>query len=220
MGASGRTGARGGAGGGCGRDDDPRGARCAVGTAAVSGGGEPGVLACPGPGGGWTRASWTDGSSDSGWPWAARVSRGRGALDLPAESFAAGPVRGQVLVGSDDGVRSTLRLIDVGRGCATAVGTSTDVIRRAIIAPDLALDRGVPRGARHPRRPRRLRAAGCRSRARPADPRRRSRRTRASVRRGPRSSPGAPTDGASPCSRAAPSPAGRGSSTGRTGRCT
>lgn len=58
-------------------------------------------------------------------------------LDLPPESFAAGPLRGQVLVGSDDGVASTLRLIDIGRGCATKVGTSANVIRRAILAPDL-----------------------------------------------------------------------------------
>jgi hypothetical protein len=58
-------------------------------------------------------------------------------LDLPAESFAAGPVRGQVLVGTDDGVHSTLRLIDVERGCATVVGMASNVIRRAVIAPDL-----------------------------------------------------------------------------------
>jgi hypothetical protein len=63
------------------------------------------------------------------------VARSR-SLELPAESFAAGPVRGQVLVGTDDGVRSTLRIIDVARGCATTVGTSTDVIRRATMSPD------------------------------------------------------------------------------------
>lgn len=63
------------------------------------------------------------------------VARPR-SLDLPPESFAAGPVRGQVLVGTDDGAQSTLRAIDVGRGCAIAVGTSSDVIRRATVSPD------------------------------------------------------------------------------------
>ena len=63
------------------------------------------------------------------------VARPR-SLDLPPESFATVPVRGQVLVGMDDGASSTLRMIDVGRGCAIAVGTSTDVIRRAAVAPD------------------------------------------------------------------------------------
>jgi hypothetical protein len=65
------------------------------------------------------------------------VARPR-SMDLAAEAFAAGPFRGQVLVGADDGVQSTLRMIDVARGCAIAVGTSTEVVRRAILAPDLA----------------------------------------------------------------------------------
>lgn len=57
-------------------------------------------------------------------------------LELPAESFAAGPFDGWILVGSDDGRRSTLRLIDPARGCARTVGTSTAVIRRATLTPD------------------------------------------------------------------------------------
>jgi hypothetical protein len=57
-------------------------------------------------------------------------------LDLPPESFAAGPFDGWILVGSDDGRRSTLRLIDPVRGCARTVGGSTAVIRRATLTPD------------------------------------------------------------------------------------
>src|SRR5688572_12543806 len=39
-------------------------------------------------------------------------------LDLDAESFAAGPFHGTMLVGSDDGERSQLSLVDVARDCA------------------------------------------------------------------------------------------------------
>jgi hypothetical protein len=63
------------------------------------------------------------------------VSRPR-LLDLPPESFAAGPFDGWILVGSDDGRRSMLRLIDPVRGCARTVGTSTAVIRRATLSTD------------------------------------------------------------------------------------
>ncbi len=59
-------------------------------------------------------------------------------LALDAESFAAGPFGGTVLAGTDDGRRSRLSLIDIGAGCAWAVGTSDDVVRRATIAPDRA----------------------------------------------------------------------------------
>ena len=57
-------------------------------------------------------------------------------LDLAAESFATGPAAGAVLVGSDDGRRSRLSLIDVANGCAWPVATSTDVVRNAILATD------------------------------------------------------------------------------------
>jgi hypothetical protein len=58
------------------------------------------------------------------------------ALDLDAESFAAGPFSGTVLLGTDDGTSSRLSLIDVAAGCAWPVGRSDDVIRRATITPD------------------------------------------------------------------------------------
>ena len=57
-------------------------------------------------------------------------------LDLPAESFASGPVGGRVLVGDDDGSRSRLRLVDVDDGCAVDLGQEASVIRGAILSPD------------------------------------------------------------------------------------
>ncbi len=58
------------------------------------------------------------------------------SLDLAPESFASGPVNGIVLTGEDDGTASHLRLVDVARGCATAVADEADVIRSAILAAD------------------------------------------------------------------------------------
>ncbi len=54
-------------------------------------------------------------------------------LDLPAESFAAGPFGRVVLVGADDGVSSTLRLLDVAAGCAWPIATERNVVRRATV---------------------------------------------------------------------------------------
>ena len=58
-------------------------------------------------------------------------------LDLAPESFAAGPFDGWVLVGTDDGRRSSLSLVDPVRGCARILATGEpDVIRRATLTPD------------------------------------------------------------------------------------
>jgi hypothetical protein len=54
-------------------------------------------------------------------------------LDLPPESFAGGPFGAAILVGADDGRRSTLRAVDATSGCAWSIGTERDVIRRATI---------------------------------------------------------------------------------------
>ena len=54
-------------------------------------------------------------------------------LDLPAESFAAGPFGRLVLVGSDDGATSRLEAIDVGAGCSFALAQESAVIRRATL---------------------------------------------------------------------------------------
>jgi hypothetical protein len=52
-------------------------------------------------------------------------------LELPPESFAAGPFGRAILVGADDGRRSALRGFDATSGCAWPLATETDVIRRA-----------------------------------------------------------------------------------------
>jgi hypothetical protein len=57
-------------------------------------------------------------------------------LDLPPESFAAGPFAGTILVGSDDGTSSRRALLDLGAGCAWSLGRSGDVVRRATVTPD------------------------------------------------------------------------------------
>jgi len=59
-----------------------------------------------------------------------RTSR---TIDLPPESFAAGPFGAVVLVGSDDGIASRLQAVDAARGCAWPVARESDVIRRATI---------------------------------------------------------------------------------------
>jgi hypothetical protein len=57
-------------------------------------------------------------------------------MDLPAESFAAGPFGAIVLVGVDDGTASRLEAIDVEAQCSWPLATEAAVIRRATI--DLA----------------------------------------------------------------------------------
>jgi hypothetical protein len=56
-------------------------------------------------------------------------------LDLPPESFAAGPFGRLVLVGADDGRRSTLRALDGADPCDWLLATEQHVIRRATIDP-------------------------------------------------------------------------------------
>jgi hypothetical protein len=58
-------------------------------------------------------------------------------LDLPAESFAAGPFGRVVLVGSDDGNTSQLVALDVSNACSWTVDAEIGaVIRRATIDPE------------------------------------------------------------------------------------
>jgi hypothetical protein len=63
------------------------------------------------------------------------ASRTTSRLDLPPESFAAGPFGRAILVGADDGRHSLLRAFDAASGCAWSLATETDVIRRATIDP-------------------------------------------------------------------------------------
>ena len=57
------------------------------------------------------------------------------SMDLPAESFAAGPFGRIVLVGSDDGTASRLVAVDVAGGCSWPIAEERDVIRRATVDP-------------------------------------------------------------------------------------
>jgi hypothetical protein len=70
-----------------------------------------------------------------------RLAIGWGAMrpryvDLPPESFAAGPFGRTVLVGTDDGQSSSLRAIDLLGACAWSIAGDREVIRRATVAPD------------------------------------------------------------------------------------
>ncbi|OGO56714.1 MAG: hypothetical protein A2Z32_01195 [Chloroflexi bacterium RBG_16_69_14] len=56
-------------------------------------------------------------------------------LDLPPESFAAGPFGRVILVGSDDGSISRVQAFDVANGCAWAIADERAVIRRATVDP-------------------------------------------------------------------------------------
>ena len=63
-------------------------------------------------------------SRASDWPSALDGDRvPAGTLDLPPESFAAGPFGRIVLVGADDGAASRLRAVDVAGGCAWPIAT-------------------------------------------------------------------------------------------------
>jgi hypothetical protein len=55
------------------------------------------------------------------------------ALDLPAESFAAGPFGRIVLVGADDGAQSRVGLLDVGRDCWSPLDETESIVRRATL---------------------------------------------------------------------------------------
>jgi hypothetical protein len=78
------------------------------------------------------------------------AGQARAGLDLPAESSASGPHQGVVVVTSDDGSRSTLRLLAVARACAATAYATDSVIRHAILdqADGSVLFHMVSRGAR------------------------------------------------------------------------
>lgn len=80
----------------------------------------------------------------------AGLGSARWTATLPPESFASGPVAGRVLAGDDDGQRSRLRLLDAARGCWTALGTESAVIRSAVMTADgtLVYEHRVARATR------------------------------------------------------------------------
>lgn len=65
---------------------------------------------------------------------AAAGSRRR--FDLAPESFVAGPFGRVLLVGSDDGQVSRLRLVDPLAGCAVDIAAARDVVRSGLLTPD------------------------------------------------------------------------------------
>jgi hypothetical protein len=70
-----------------------------------------------------------------GWELTAQASGATVRVALPPEAAARGPVGGQIVVASDDGTRSEVRLVAPGRQCAELVHASSDVVRQAIVAP-------------------------------------------------------------------------------------
>ena len=76
--------------------------------------------------------------------------RHAGTVELPRESFVAGPFGRLLLVGSDDGTTSRLAALDVADGCAWEIARETDVIRRATLDPsgDGVYEMRVDRGSR------------------------------------------------------------------------
>jgi hypothetical protein len=57
-------------------------------------------------------------------------------LDLPSESFAAGPFGQTILIGADDRAVSRLFLLDVPNDCLYEIAEEEDVIRRATVDPN------------------------------------------------------------------------------------
>lgn len=57
-------------------------------------------------------------------------------IGLDSEAFAAGPFGETILFGSDDGRTSRLAILDAASGCTWSIASSSDVIRRATLAPD------------------------------------------------------------------------------------
>ena len=56
-----------------------------------------------------------------------------GTLDLDAESFAAGPIDGRIVAGTDDGRRSRIRVVDAISGCVAAELDTGGLVRRALL---------------------------------------------------------------------------------------
>lgn len=65
-----------------------------------------------------------------------RIGGSAWTATLDSESFASEPAGGRIVFGTDDGRRSTVSVADMSRGCSTAVATTPDVIRHAVLAPD------------------------------------------------------------------------------------
>jgi hypothetical protein len=107
----------------------PRFAACTSAAEAKVGTAHPGT---------WWRT--TDRLDSAGSIIARRLYVGRGAsakarADLPVESSVSGPIDGLVVVASDDGSHSLVRLVSVAGLCEVVVDERSDVVRGAILDP-------------------------------------------------------------------------------------
>lgn len=70
-----------------------------------------------------------------------RLALGRGgatslAVDLPFDTLASGPVAGVVVITTDDGRRSQVRIVSEARACSFLVRETTELARGAILDPN------------------------------------------------------------------------------------
>lgn len=128
----------------------------------------------------WSTSPVLDGRGDlTGWSLKAGAP-GRPALavTIPAASVVSGPVVGLVLVSSDDGSRSEVRIVSTARSCSQTIPITEAVARRAIFDPaaEAIYVHLLDRGTRADRGVWRLAADGLEARTRvvapldPADP--------------------------------------------------
>lgn len=112
----------------------PAGA-CAASPIATDAAGKP--KRDVGPGSWWKLSERLDGNGAMA---GRQLAVGRGGstaltLDLATETVASGPIGGVVVVATDDGRRSEIRLVSSLGACSWLVDTSDDVVRGAILDP-------------------------------------------------------------------------------------
>jgi hypothetical protein len=118
-----------------GRTTPPAAGACPTSPLATNAAGKP--ARDVGPVTWWKLAEQLD---DNGAMTGRRLAVGRGGstsllLDLPAESVANGPIGGVVVVATDDGRSSEIRLLSAPGACSWLVDTTADVVRAVILDP-------------------------------------------------------------------------------------
>lgn len=58
------------------------------------------------------------------------------SMALPPETIVTGPYRGRVVAASDDGTRSTVRIVDAFGQCSRSLAVDEAIARRTILGPD------------------------------------------------------------------------------------
>lgn len=103
-----------------------------------------------GPGTWWEQRQQLDAAGSlSGWRLRAGVAGGRPVeIGLPPESAVAGPVDGIVVLATDDGAGSLIRLLSPREGCLWTVARSEPIVRRAVATPDGIVAHLVERASR------------------------------------------------------------------------